>query len=92
MHAESLTPHNNPHLELRPNVDWFTDGGMLPNGELWVAPTPLFVDQIWHGCVGGDLRKRGFRLGHDGHRIGATQHTVIYLPADIIEKERVKSK
>lgn len=88
MRAENLVTHNNPHLELRPKVsDWFTDGGMLPNGELWVAPTPLFIDQIWHGCVGNDLRKRGFRLGHDGDRIGATQHTVIYLPANIIEKE-----
>lgn len=88
MHTENLTPHNNPHLELRPNADWFTDGGMLPNGELWVAPTPLFIGQIWHGCVGDDLRKRGFWLGHDGYRIGATQRTVIYLPANIKQTSR----
>lgn len=81
MHAENLTPHNTPRLELRPNTDWFTEGGITPEGKWWVAPTPLFIQQIWHSCVGEDLRKRGFWLGQDGHRIGATQHTVIYLPA-----------
>lgn len=66
--------------QLPPNTDWFTEGGMTPEGKWWIAPTPSFIKDIWHGCIGDDLRNRGFRLRHDGHHIGAAQHTVIYLP------------
>ena len=80
MHAEYLSPHSDPYLQLLPNAEWFTEGGVTPDGRWWIAPTSLFIEQIWHSSVGDDLKKRGFRLGHDGHHIGATQHTVIYLP------------
>lgn len=81
MHAEHLTSHtDSPQLQLLPNSDWFAEGGVAPDGQWWVAPTPLFLRQVWHSCVGDDLRKRGFRLRHDGHTLKASQHTVIYLP------------
>ena len=78
MHTEYLVSHN--HLQLLPNAEWFIEGGVTPEGKWWIAPTPLFIEQIWQGSAGDDLKKRGFVLGQDGHRIGATQHTVIYLP------------
>ena len=85
MHAESLATNtvktDQPQLPL--NADWFTEGGVTPEGKWWIAPTPSFIKDIWHGCIGDDLRRRGFRLGHDGHRIGAAQHTVIYLPSGV---------
>ena len=88
MHTEYHTTHNTgPQLQLLPNADWFTEGGVTPEGKWWITPTPLFIEQIWQGCAGDDLKKRGFRLGHDGHRIGATQNTVIYLPTTLIGKE-----
>lgn len=80
MHAEHLTPHSEPHLQLLPDAEWFTDSGIAPDGKWWIAPTCIFLQHIWHSCVGDDLKKRGFRLGHDGHHIGVSQHTVIYLP------------
>lgn len=81
MHTESLTTHDTgPQLQVLPNADWFTEGGVTPDGKWWIAPTLLFIQQIWHGCVGNDLKRRGFRLGQDGKRFGASQHTVIYLP------------
>ena len=81
MHTESLTTHNTgPQLQVLPNADWFTEGGVTPDGKWWIAPTLLFIQQVWHGCVGNDLKRRGFRLGQDGKRFGASQHTVIYLP------------
>ena len=93
MHTEYLVSHNAPHRSkghvtssLR-HAEWFTDSGITPEGKWWIAPTPLFIEQIWQGSAGDDLKKRGFRLGHDGHRIGATQNTVIYLPTTLIEKE-----
>ncbi|MDE0042662.1 MAG: hypothetical protein OXT74_11550 [Candidatus Poribacteria bacterium] len=80
MHGQSIATDPGRHLQLLPNTDWFTDGGVTPDGKWWIAPTLLFIEQVWHGCVGDDLRNQGFRLGHDGHRIGATQHIVIYFP------------
>ena len=62
MHAESLATHNTPpQLQLLPNSDWFTEGGVTPDGKWWIAPTLLFIEQVWHGCVGNDLKRRGFR-------------------------------
>lgn len=84
MRTDALTPRNDQWL---PNADWFAEGGVTPEGEWWIAPTPLFLEQIWQGGAGADLKKRGFVLEHDGHRIGATQHTVIYLPTGRIGKE-----
>ena len=93
MRAEHLATHNDLHLckgqgtsSLR-HAEWFHDSGIAPDGKWWIAPTPVFIKQIWQSCAGDDLKKRGFRLGHDGLRVGATQHTVIYLPAALIEKE-----
>ena len=81
MHTEYLATHNaGPQLQLLPNADWFKEGGVTPEGKWWIAPTRLFIQQIWHSSAGDDLRKRGFRLAHDRHRIGASQPTVIYLP------------
>ena len=81
MHAEYLAPHNHSYLQLLPNAEWFIEGGVTPGGKWWIAPTPIFIEQIWHGCAGDDLKRRGFRLENDGHTVGASQHTVIYLPA-----------
>lgn len=81
MHAEYLTPHNHAYLQVLPNTEWFTEGGVTPDGKWWIAPTLLFIEQIWQGCAGDALKTRGFRLKNDGHCIGASQHTVIYLPA-----------
>ena len=80
MRAEHFASHNAPRLPLLPNAEWFTEGGVTPEGKWWIAPTLLFIEQIWQSAAGDDLKKQGFRLGHDGHRIGASQHTVIYLP------------
>jgi hypothetical protein len=70
-----------------PNAEWFTEGGVTPDGRWWIVPTSLFIRQIWHGCAGDDLKKRGFHLKYNGHTVGATQNTVIYLPTTLIEKE-----
>ena len=33
MHAEYLTPHTGPQLQLLPNADWFKEGGVTPDGK-----------------------------------------------------------
>lgn len=93
MHTDALAPHNDLHLykgevtsSLR-HAEWFHDSGITPEGKWWIAPTSLFIEQIWQSSVGDDLKKRGFVLNHDGHTVGATQKTVIYLPTTLIEKE-----
>lgn len=46
MHTEYITSHNAPHLQLLPNAEWFTEGGVTPEGKWWIAPTSLFIEQI----------------------------------------------
>ena len=82
MHAVAITICiDDQEFQLLPNRELFHDSGIAPDGRWWIAPTPIFIQRLWHNSFGDDLRKRGFRLRYDGHCIGATQHTVIYLPA-----------
>ena len=93
MHTEYIASHNAPHRCQGPvtsslrHAEWFHDSGITPEGRWWIAPTALFIEQIWQSCAGDDLKKRGFVLNHDGHTVGATQNTVIYLPTTLIGKE-----
>lgn len=80
----TLTTDTDQEIQLLPNTELFSDSGIAPDGKWWVAPTDLFIKEIWHSPVGDYFKERGFRLEHDGHRIGSTQHTVIYLPTELI--------
>jgi len=38
MHTESLITHNiSPQLQVLPNADWFTEGGVTPDGKRFGA-------------------------------------------------------
>lgn len=86
MHAMYLTTHDGREVQLAPNAKLFNDGGIAPDGRWWIAPTSLFIEQLWQCATGDYLKKLGFQLGDDGLHIGATQSTVIYLPVALIER------
>ena len=66
-------------LNLRPDMQFFSEGGIGPDGECWVVPTPLFL-RLWDSPSSVDMKKQGFRLGDDGKRVGASQERVLYFP------------
>ena len=71
MHAE--------HLHIHRNMKLFSEGGIAPSGECWVAPTDAFL-RIWNSPAGVPLKKQGFRIRHDGKQVGASQDCILYCP------------
>ena len=66
-----------------PGTPLFSDGGIIPGGDLWVVPTDAFL-KLWESPAGAELRKRGFRMCWDGRRIGASQDCVVRFTADAV--------
>ena len=71
-------------FQQHPNTPLFSDGGITPASDLWVAPTDAFL-KLWESPAGDDLRKRGFRLCRDGTHIGAAQDCIVYFTAAALE-------
>lgn len=44
-------------IQLLPNAALFNDSGIAPDGRWWIAPTSLFIEQIWQGDAGDTLKK-----------------------------------
>ena len=83
MHSAGL--HAESAIEVDPN-DLFTECGMLPGGDMWVAPTDTFL-RIWQTPVGEHLRKRGFRFVQNGNQqMGADRDCVVCFPAEFMEE------
>lgn len=65
------------HLEqLKPNAHLFSDAGMIPGGGSWLTPTDAFME-LWEQHS-EQLRKKGFRLCHNGKAIGAPHERVVH--------------
>ena len=74
-------------FQQQPDTPLFSDAGMIPGGDLWVAPTDAFLE-FWESPAGEALRKRGFRMCHDGKRVGACQNCVVRFTATTVEAKR----
>ena len=70
-----------------PDAPLFADAGMIPSGDCWVVPTDAFL-KLWESPAGKDLRKQGFRMGHDGTRIGASQDCIVSFTAAALAVNR----
>ena len=68
------------HLEITPDMDFFADAGISPNGVCWVVPTDDFF-RVWEGPTGAYLKKQGFRLRNDGKALGASQDRILVVPS-----------
>lgn len=66
-------------FELRPDMEFFSEGGIGPNGECWVVPTQNFL-RVWQSPAGDFIKKRGFHLRNDGKQRGASQDCVLIMP------------
>ena len=51
--------HCEHEFKRQPDTPLFSDAGMIPGGDLWVAPTDAFL-KLWENSAGAELRKRGF--------------------------------
>ena len=71
-------------FQRQPDTPLFADAGMIPGGDLWVAPTDAFL-KLWESPAGDDLRKRGFRMCYDGKQIGAAQDCIVHFTAAVVE-------
>ena len=71
-------------FQRQPDTPLFSDAGIIPGGDLWVAPTDVFL-KLWESPASENLRKRVFRMCQDGKQIGATQDCVVHFTATVLE-------
>ena len=79
--------HCEHEFERQPDTPLFSDAGMIPGGDCWVVPTDAFL-KLWESPAGNDLRKQGFRMRHDGTRIGASQDCIVSFTAAALAVNR----
>ena len=72
--------HCEHEFERQPVTPLFADAGMIPGVDCWVVPTDAFL-KLWESPAGNVLRKQGFRMRHDGSRIGASQECIVSFTA-----------
>ena len=64
---------------------WFVDGGITPEGKLWVAPSPNFLDKwLDDDDLSDRLAELGFSHATDGKEIGASQSFIFYFPPNLL--------
>ena len=79
MHAENLHTEYAENFNGYRNMKLFSEGGIAPSGECWVAPTAMFL-RVWESPAGNRLKKQGFRLRNNGKQIGASQDRILVCP------------
>lgn len=63
---------------------WFVDGGITPEGKLWVAPSSNFLDRWLDDDELSDrLAELGFSHTTDGKAVGASQSFIFYFPPNL---------
>ena len=69
-----------PH-EFRIEGEWFTAGGITPDGRCWVAPSEEFFERwLIDDALSDRLTELGFEFAFDGTAVGVWQEFIFYCP------------